>query len=234
MIAKKNPRYNLEGKRIVIFSLGLLTTTAATLAAFTYQSPLDSEIEKQLVKPIPIAYMVEEQDPIVEQKVEVIREQNDQPEDSGNSDDLTDPSDVADANSVVVSNTKTELVLKVGAPTGTKGIGIPKIDKGEIIAIPTKDAAYIGGYSAMQDFIGKKQQYPEDAILMQEQGTVYVNFVVEVDGKISNITIERGISRSLDREAKRIVQNFPSWKAGEVDGEPVRTRVLLPIKFILE
>lgn len=234
MIAKKNPRYNLEGKRIVIFSLGLLTTTAATLAAFTYQSPLDSEIEKQRIASIPVDYVIQEEEPIIIEKDEIIHEQKDSNEDSSNSNDIIDPSSDPSDNLKIVDNTNKDIKVKVTPPGGTNGIGIKKIDKGDVILYPTKDASFVGGYGEMQSFIVRKQNYPQEAIELGEQGTVYVNFVVEKNGEISNITIERGISTSLDREAKRIVKNFPSWIPGEVDAEPVRTRVLLPIKFILE
>lgn len=233
MIAKKNPRYNLEGKRIVIFSLGLLTTTAATLAAFTYQSPLESELEKQRIVSVPIDYVTQEADPIIEKEKDIILEQQDQQNDDNSSDEITDPNALPSDNLKVVDNTNKDIIVKVGPPTGTK-IGIGKIDKGEVVPWPTKDAAFVGGYGAMQEFIVRKQNYPQEAIELGEQGTVYVNFVVEKNGEISNITIEKSISASLDREAKRIVKNFPSWIPGEVDAEPVRTRVLLPIKFILE
>lgn len=234
MIAKKNPRYNLEGKRIVIFSLGLLTTTAAALAAFTYQSPLESELEKQRIQPIAVDYVIQEEEPIIEKQDDVVHEQQDQQNDDRSSDDTMDPSDLPSDDITAVDNKKKDPIVKVNPPGGTGVIGIKKIDRGEIIPWPTKDAAFIGGYGAMQEFIVRKQNYPQDAIELGIQGTVYVNFVVEKDGSISNITIEKSISPSLDREAKRIVQNFPSWIPGEVDAEPVRTRVLLPIKFVLE
>lgn len=235
MIAKKNPRYNLEGKRIVVFSLGLLTTTAAALAAFTYQSPLESELEKQRIQPIAVDYVIQPEEPVIEKQEDVVHEQQDQQNDDSSSDDNMDQSDLSSDDIKVVDNTKKDPIVKVNPPGGgTTGIGIGKIDRGEVIPWPTKDAAFIGGYGAMQAFIVSKQNYPQDAIELGIQGTVYVNFVVEKDGSISNITIEKSVSESLDREAKRIVKNFPSWIPGEVDAEPVRTRVLLPIKFVLE
>ena len=68
---------------------------------------------------------------------------------------------------------------------------------------------------------------------MEEQGRVYLSFVVEKDGGISNVKVERGVSKDLDREAKRIVRAMPKWEAGEVGGKKVRTRCSLPIVFTL-
>ena len=68
---------------------------------------------------------------------------------------------------------------------------------------------------------------------MNEQGRVYLSFVVEADGSISNIDIERGVSSDLDKEAKRLIRKMPSWDAGEAKGKKARTRCRLPINFTL-
>ena len=69
---------------------------------------------------------------------------------------------------------------------------------------------------------------------MEDQGRVFLSFVVEPDGKITNIVVERGVTRELDREAKRVVRKMPKWSAGEASGKKVRTRCRLPIVFTLQ
>ena len=71
----------------------------------------------------------------------------------------------------------------------------------------------------MSKHINKTVKYPEIAIAGYEEGTVAITFVVEVDGKITNIFVVNGVSRSLDREAKRIVRSFPNWVAGEINAK---------------
>ena len=66
------------------------------------------------------------------------------------------------------------------------------------------------------------------------QGTVAISFVVEKNGEITNILVEKGVSKTIDREAKRIVRSFPKWVPAEIDARKVRTRVRLPIVFTLE
>lgn len=232
MIAKKNSRYNLEGKRIVIFSLGLLTTTAATLAAFTYKSPLEFEREKQKIAAIPVEYMVEEREPEII-KPDVIREQQQQNNQQQNqNDDQSQQSSSIDLNQNITTtqNKPTNPITQVGAPNvGSNGIGVGKVTP-PLVPFPDKEAEYVGGYGEMQKNISQNFKYPEIDLQTGVQGVVYVNFVVELDGSISNINIERGLSSTLDREAKRIVKQFPNWIPGEVQGEPVRTRVMLPIR----
>lgn len=234
MIAKKNPRYNLEGKRIVIFSLGLLTTTAATLAAFTYQSPLQSDMEKAKVNSIPIDYLVEdapEIKPIIIQQQQ--QNQNDQQSNDQSSNASQTSVDISQQ-IVTVDNRNNDPIITIGAPNvNVSGIGVGTVSN-EIIDIPDKDALFIGGYTAMQEYIAKNINYPEIDVETGTQGVVYVNFVVEVDGSISNITVQRGLSKTIDREAKRIVAKFPKWIPGQVKAEAVRTRVMLPIRFTLE
>ena len=85
----------------------------------------------------------------------------------------------------------------------------------------------------MQKWIAENVQYPQTAIEMNEQGKVYLSFVVEPDGSISNIAIERGVSGDLDKEAKRLVRKMPKWSPGEAKGKKARTRCRLPINFTL-
>jgi TonB family protein len=68
---------------------------------------------------------------------------------------------------------------------------------------------------------------------LNEQGRVYLSFVVETDGSITNIAIERGVSTDLDKEAKRLLRNMPAWSPGEAKGKKSRTRCRLPINFTL-
>lgn len=103
----------------------------------------------------------------------------------------------------------------------------------EIIDFPDVEAAFPGGPAAMQKWIADNVQYPEIAIQNDDQGRVYLSFVVESDGSISNIKIERGVSNELDREAKRLLRKMPKWTPGEAKGKKARTRCRLPINFTL-
>lgn len=101
----------------------------------------------------------------------------------------------------------------------------------EIVNFPSVNAEFPGGEKAMQEFFKDNLLYPQEAMDMAEQGKVYVSFVVEPDGSITNVKIERGVSRSLDREAKRLIRAMPKWTPGESGGKKVRTRVMLPVIF---
>lgn len=95
------------------------------------------------------------------------------------------------------------------------------------------EAEFPGGQELLSDYVIDMIVYPETSIDMDEQGKVYISFVVEKDGSLSNIKIERGVSRDLDGEAKRIIQLMPKWIPGYCNGEEVRVRCTLPISFTL-
>ncbi len=102
-----------------------------------------------------------------------------------------------------------------------------------IIDFPDVEAAFNNGPEAMQQWIAMNVQYPTEAIEMNEQGRVYLSFIVEPDGSITNINVERGVSESLDEEAIRLIETMPKWIPGEANGKRVRTRCRLPINFTL-
>lgn len=66
------------------------------------------------------------------------------------------------------------------------------------------------------------------------KATVNVSFIVEADGNVSNVKIERGVSEPLDAEALRVVAASPKWKPGMVNGKKVRTKITIPVEFRLE
>lgn len=93
--------------------------------------------------------------------------------------------------------------------------------------------SFPGGYETLQTYIDESLVYPEISIMMEDQGVVVVEFVVEIDGSLSEILILTGVTGELDREAKRLVRSMPKWNPGEFKGEKVRVRCRLPIVFEL-
>ncbi len=91
-----------------------------------------------------------------------------------------------------------------------------------------------GGEVALRKFLATSVKYP---VIAQEngiQGKVYVNFVVDVNGGISNVKVSRGVDPSIDKEAVRVVKSMPKWIPGKQNGEAVRVSYTVPINFVLE
>jgi TonB family protein len=93
---------------------------------------------------------------------------------------------------------------------------------------------YKDGMSALLTYITQNMHYPEEARKAGVDGTVYVNFIVETNGKLTAINIKRGLRPDVDAEALRIVESMSgAWKAGKVSGKNVRSAYTLPLKFEL-
>ncbi len=86
----------------------------------------------------------------------------------------------------------------------------------------------------IQQYLAKNIKYPEIAKENNIQGKVYINFVVNEKGKVEQVKIMRGVDRSLDKEALRVVRSLPNWKAGKQRGKAVRVSMSIPIIFKLQ
>lgn len=96
------------------------------------------------------------------------------------------------------------------------------------------EAKYPGGFDSLRVFVNRNLNYPDSSIMAGEQGRVYLSFVVELDGSLSNITVMRGVSRLIDAEAVRLVSCMPNWIPGEQSGKTVRSLYRIPLVFKLE
>jgi TonB family protein len=96
-----------------------------------------------------------------------------------------------------------------------------------------QEATFPGGAIAQAQYIQETVRYPETSQEMNEQGMVYVAFVVESDGTLSAACIVRSVSPDLDREALLLVLYMPDWNPGLKDGRPTAMQYVLPIKFTL-
>ena len=108
------------------------------------------------------------------------------------------------------------------------GYDIPESD---VVMFADVMPEYPGGTNAMFDFIRKNVKYPESAKEKGIEGRVYVNFVIDKDGSISDIKVLRGLCKEIDEEAVRVVKAMPKWNPGMQDGEPVRVQYTLPFYF---
>jgi protein TonB len=96
-----------------------------------------------------------------------------------------------------------------------------------------EEADFPGGFAEMAKFINDNIDYPQEAIDLGIKGRVTVRFVVEKDGRISNVSIATPLAgcKACDKAAVKVVEKMPSWKAGKNAGREVRTWVTLPVKF---
>jgi protein TonB len=106
-------------------------------------------------------------------------------------------------------------------------------DDNQVYTFVEQNAEFPGGTEAMYKFINKNVKYPAQARRMGTEGKVFVGFVINKDGSIVDVAIVKGISAECDKEAMRVIQMMPPWKAGKQNGKAVRVKFILPINFKL-
>ncbi|MGE0077146.1 MAG: TonB family protein [Bacteroidales bacterium] len=85
--------------------------------------------------------------------------------------------------------------------------------------------------STVYNYITQNIQYPSIAKEKGIQGKVYVSFVTEEDGRVSNVKVERGVDPILDKEALKVIESMPKWTPGYQRGKAVRVKFTIPVSF---
>ena len=114
-----------------------------------------------------------------------------------------------------------------------EGIIEDPVDEGEPFAIVDQMPEFPGGQEALDKYIQENlrcgemiNKYQVDAV-----GKIFVGFIIEPDGSITNVRVLRGIYKHYDEEAIRVVESMPKWKPGMQKGKPVRVSYMIPIHF---
>ncbi len=116
----------------------------------------------------------------------------------------------------------------------------PEIDVLEVkteeppVPIAEEMPLFPGGDAERQKFLNENTRYPQQALETDIQGTVYVQFVVDTKGNITDVKVMRGIGGGCDEEAVRVVKMMPQWHAGKQNGRPVRVLFTMPVIFRLQ
>ena len=86
----------------------------------------------------------------------------------------------------------------------------------------------------LEKWVYQYLKYPAEAVRDGIQGRVMVDFIIEKDGKVTEVRVLKGVSEALDAEAVKVVSASPKWKPGRVNGNKVRTSLTIPVEFKLE
>jgi len=221
MESKKTVSADLTRKSFLFFNVGLVTSLSLTIFAFSYKT-VDSTAKKDLVS----------NQSNVEELMDVpVTEQ------------LPPPPKVEQPQIIeVLNNAKIEQEIKIdldaeATPEETNHEAAPvhveveEEDPNTLFTIVEESASPVGGMNAFNEFVARNVQYPVQAKRMDIQGKVFVEFIVERDGSITNIRAIKGIGAGCDEEAVRVVGIAPKWNPGKQRGKAVRQKMILPINF---
>ncbi|MFN9501617.1 MAG: TonB family protein [Chryseotalea sp.] len=106
-------------------------------------------------------------------------------------------------------------------------------DGSEIFTIVEETATPTNGMDGFYTFIKTNLSYPQTARDKRTEGKVFVQFIINEDGRLSDVTVIKGLGDGCDEEAIRVVGLSPNWKPGKQKGIPLKQRMVLPITFKL-
>lgn len=141
-------------------------------------------------------------------------------------DDIEVPDDVKPSIDMSTTNTASVAVIE-----------FKPIEEDEPTDVPfnfvESPASFDGGNAAFYRHVSNKIKYPTQARRIGVEGKVFVEFVINRDGTITDVKAIKKIGAGCDEEAERVIQSSPKWNPGKQRGKPVRQRMVLPITFQL-
>ena len=228
MEIKKSPKADLESKKLTFTLIGLVVSLFIIWRVFEYKS-YDKQTFDDLQRTVEV--MEEEMVEITKQEQPKVQPPQPKPqvtqiqivEDDVEVDDDIDINAEVDQDEVIEEYEFTPPEIEE-----------EEIVEAEIFKVVEEMPEFPGGAAKMMEYIQKNIKYPMMARESDIQGRVFVNFVVEPDGHITNVTVMRGIGGGCDEEALRVVQSMPNWKPGKQRGSAVRCSFTVPIIFKLQ
>lgn len=227
MEAKKSQKADLEKRKGVFVEIGLVVILAAALVAFNIKSYDQSEV--QLVQR-------EASTEVEEQVLNTFEQETPPPPEP-------EVPEVVTEVTVVDNEAKIENELGIIDMSANKAENVQvthvevkqeeEVAEEEIFQVVEEQPEFPGGAAAMYKYLQENIQYPDAARNANLTGKVYVSFVVEKDGSISNAVVKRDIGGGCGAEAVRVVKSMPKWKPGKQRGKAVRSAFTLPVNFNL-
>ena len=225
MEAKKSPKADLESKKIFFIQIGLIIALGIILVAFEWKT-----YEKQELKLVERVAKTVVQEEIIQTKQEVKPPPPPPPKTVTVLNIVEDDVEIEDEIEIDAEadmDTEVEEYIPVAMEDD-------EVEEAEIFTVVESMPKFTGGDGAMNKYLRKNIEYPQMARESGIHGRVFVTFVVETDGRVTDIKILRGIGGGCDEEAVRVVKNMPKWIPGKQRGKPVRVQFNLPIKFTLQ
>jgi periplasmic protein TonB len=224
---KKSDKADLEPKKIFFMEFGLIIALALALLAFEWKS-----YEKEQVETI---QRVADNTP--EEMIEITQQEKLAPPPAPpqqttviqiveNDVDITDEIEID-----VEADQNTE--VQEYKPVEDLGSKQEEEEEVQIFTVVESMPSFPGGEAARIEYLNNNIKYPQMARESGIQGRVFVTFVVERDGSVTDVKVLRGIGGGCDEEAVRVIQNMPKWEPGKQRGKPVRVQFNMPILFKL-
>jgi len=221
MEAKKNPEIALKRKAGLFLNIGFVISMLLVIIAFEWKSYDDinllelGQVEDSFVE-ITEAPVTRQPPPppLVAKQVEII--------------EIPDEEEIVEEIEVNLDIEITEETI-IEEIVFEEAVEEEAIE--EIFTIVEQYPSYDGGDIAFVKFVQKNLVYPEKARRMGLEGRVFIQFIVETDGSLTDFSILKGIMGGCNEEALRVMKESPRWLAGKQRGRSVRVQMIIPITF---
>jgi protein TonB len=229
MEPKKSKKADLEKKKGLFLQIGFVISIGLVLLAFEWTS------KPEEVK----GFTQQNTDEVVQESVPVTRQQQQKqpppppPPKTTEVIQIVD-NDVEIEDELILEETEADQDTKVAIDAFAEEEAEEEEDMEVFVRVEDMPTFQGKGLNAFRNYIQRHVEYP---IIAQDngiQGTVYIKFIVDKDGSISNVTLLRGVDPSLNKEAIEAIKNAPKWEPGKQRGKPVRVSCTVPIAFMLK
>ena len=221
MEAKKNPDIALAKKTGLFLNIGFVITISLVITAFEWRSYDDADLLE----------LGQINDDFIEITEIPITQQPPPPPLKAKPVDLIEVPDEEE----IIEEIEVVLDIEITEETIIEEIVFEEVIEEEVIdevfTLVEEFPSYRGGDQAFIKFVQQNMSYPEKARRMGLEGRVFVQFVVEKDGSLTNIKVLKGINGGCDQEAIRVMEISPKWLSGKQRGRAVRVRMVVPITF---
>ena len=223
MEAKKTPKADLENKRRIFLQIGIAIALVGVLVAFEWRQYERPEFDLGTLE---MEIIEEEEIPITRQ------EQPPPPPPPEPSQELVIVDDDVEIEEEFTIDVEATVFTQVQefAPIVVEE---EEVEEDVIFTVVEDQPSFPGGEEARIRYLQENLRYPQMAREAGIQGTVFVTFVVERDGSVTDVRVLRGIGGGCDEEAVRVVRNMPNWQPGRQRGQAVRVQFNMPIRFVL-
>ena len=223
MEIKKNPKADLKNKRGLLLEIGLVISLLLVIVAFSY-TPEEKRIEK-----------VDLQTAIVEEQIVEITRQDQKPPEAPKK---VEVKVIADILEVVTNDTQIETdITFVDFDQEADVIQQVAIEEEVIeddqpfLVAETMPSFQGGDLNTFRNWVQQNVKFPQIALENGIQGRVVLTFVIEKDGRLTNIQVLQTPDRSLSEEAIRVLSKSPKWSPGKQRNQVVRVKYTLPVDF---
>lgn len=226
MELKKSPKADLQNKRGLLLEIGLVISLLLVIIAFAY-TPKEHRIEQ----------MEQEVVVVEEEMVEVTRQDQKPPE----APKKTEMKVIADMLSIVKNDAKITTDIDFEEfDEDTEIVQVVEVKEEEIkddepfITAETMPSFQGGTINDFRNWVQSKVKYPQIAQENGISGRVVLQFVIERDGRLTNIVVLQTPDRSLSEEAIRVLNQSPKWAPGKQRSQTVRVKYTLPVDFRIQ